>query len=375
MYCPACDGYVPSGVGFSECPNCNSKITELKDRPSTVKPTSSEVRKKGLSEASAPAKPKKGRPPETNKESFAKKYFLIGIAFFVVGGLINGVFVELDVSGILRELSRLITLIGFFALIGSIFLRFLRSRITVWVINIVAVVSISLLVFYNVKRDVAANSDYALALKYSKQGKYDEEIAVWSKLLQQNPRDHKAQSNIGQAYVQLNRYDDALNAFESAIQLNPEHAGVDYFNAGVIYASRGKLEKAKAYFHNAEAAGYQVPDEVKKRLGREISTKNIPHSTQTVGDVITQAVNEGILKIGENNRLVTAPIAGPPVPPVDGKLKIGMTPEEVLGVLGVTLEGRKTRYLEDGTKEEEWNFPEVIVTFKDRKVMAWRMKS
>ncbi len=377
MYCPNCNGYVPTGIDLSQCPNCSAKITELMAQPQKKGPAS-ELQNPELNRSlrsSVAAKSKEEPHPKMNKMTISKKYFVVGVIFFVVGGLVNGVFVRLEVSGIFRELSRLITLIGFFALVGSFFLKLFRSKITISIINIVAVLSISLLVFYNVKKDMGNNSDYVLALKYAKQGKYDDEITVWSKLLELNPSDYKAQSNIGQAYLQVKRYDDALSAFESAIKLKPSGAGIDYFNAGVIYASRGDLEKAKAYFLNANSAGYAVPNGIMKKLDDEIASKNVSESVQKMGNVITQAVNEGILTIDENNKLKTAPFAGPPVPSKDGQLKIGMTPEEVLGILGHTLQGRETRFSEDGTKEEDWIFPDVIVTFKNRKMTQWKARS
>ncbi|HVO67006.1 MAG TPA: tetratricopeptide repeat protein [Syntrophales bacterium] len=99
------------------------------------------------------------------------------------------------------------------------------------------------------------------------EGKYNEAINAFDKAIEQNPRDAVAYNNRGAAYGQLGNYKQQIEDSNKAIELNPEDA-VAYNNRGVAHGELGDYEQeiedctkaielnpnlAVAYYHRSMA--------------------------------------------------------------------------------------------------------------------------
>jgi tetratricopeptide (TPR) repeat protein len=73
-------------------------------------------------------------------------------------------------------------------------------------------------------------------------GRYDEAIENYQKVLEFTPNNHFALNNLGINYYYKNEFKDAANAFEKAAKLEP--AGEMFANTGTMYYSSGNLNKA-----------------------------------------------------------------------------------------------------------------------------------
>jgi len=91
---------------------------------------------------------------------------------------------------------------------------------------------------------------YAATLR-SKTGDYDGAVDFLQEMLEESPEDDSLLYNLGLVYHEGGRGDDALEAMERAVALNPENADALNF-IGYSWAERGEnLEKAEDYVRRA----------------------------------------------------------------------------------------------------------------------------
>jgi tetratricopeptide (TPR) repeat protein len=74
------------------------------------------------------------------------------------------------------------------------------------------------------------------------EGKYNEAIKAFDKAIELNPRDAVAYNNRGAAYGQIGNYKQQIDDSNKAIELNPKDA-VAYNNRGVAYGELGSYEQ------------------------------------------------------------------------------------------------------------------------------------
>ena len=74
------------------------------------------------------------------------------------------------------------------------------------------------------------------------EGKYDEAIKAFDKAIEQNPKDAVAYNNRGAAYGQIGNYKQQIEDSNKAIELNPGDA-VAYNNRGVAHGELGDYEQ------------------------------------------------------------------------------------------------------------------------------------
>jgi len=66
-----------------------------------------------------------------------------------------------------------------------------------------------------------------------------------------DPNNYRAWYNLGIAYFNLNRIQDALNAYNQALEIKPDYMYC-YYNIGLLYeVSEGDLEKALENYEKA----------------------------------------------------------------------------------------------------------------------------
>ncbi|MEO1404045.1 MAG: tetratricopeptide repeat protein, partial [Cyanobacteria bacterium J06635_1] len=59
---------------------------------------------------------------------------------------------------------------------------------------------------------------------YNDLKRYDEAISAYEKAIELDPDDATAHYNLGNTYKALKRYDEAISAYEKAIELDPDDA-------------------------------------------------------------------------------------------------------------------------------------------------------
>jgi Flp pilus assembly protein TadD len=82
-----------------------------------------------------------------------------------------------------------------------------------------------------------------MGVAYYNTGQLDQAIAQYQKALESAPNDADIHSNLAAAYVQKNQLDQALAEYQKAVELKPDLAEA-HFGLGVVYIQLGQNEKA-----------------------------------------------------------------------------------------------------------------------------------
>ena len=98
-------------------------------------------------------------------------------------------------------------------------------------------------------------SDYRKAVKAVKKEDYSAAVELLQKVVDKNPKDANAWNYMGYSLRNLQKYDEALAAYEKALQIKPKHKGaLEYL--GELYLQTGQLEKAKVTLKRLDDACY-----------------------------------------------------------------------------------------------------------------------
>ena len=106
-----------------------------------------------------------------------------------------------------------------------------------------------------------AQQEIATARDLIKQEKYDEAITHLNAAIKLKPEDKDladAYFQLGNLYRLLNRYDDAIDAYTTSIQLNPDQPET-YFRRGIVWFYKGEYGVAWDDFDDASAILYDDP--------------------------------------------------------------------------------------------------------------------
>ena len=107
------------------------------------------------------------------------------------------------------------------------------------------------------------NNPKTLYLKGEKlynQGEYEKALAVFKELVGTQPKLYKARVNIGNCYIKLKQYDEAIEEFKFVLEKLKEEkenlkgnktASSIYASLGELYMDRNDFEKAKEYFEKS----------------------------------------------------------------------------------------------------------------------------
>jgi len=87
-----------------------------------------------------------------------------------------------------------------------------------------------------------------LADTYAKAKENDQAIAAYEKALALTPDDAGLHNNLGSVYASMSKFSEAQAEFAKAAQLDPTKAATYYFNIGVIMYNAGKMDEALAAF-------------------------------------------------------------------------------------------------------------------------------
>ena len=86
--------------------------------------------------------------------------------------------------------------------------------------------------------------DYELGVKSVKAANYEKAIMRLSKVVAAKPGNADAWNYIGFSHRKLKRFDQAMNAYQKALAIDPEHRGANEY-LGELYLQTGNLAKAK----------------------------------------------------------------------------------------------------------------------------------
>jgi len=93
---------------------------------------------------------------------------------------------------------------------------------------------------------------YNLGLAYFRQGRLDDAIAQYQKVLQINPVETDALNNLGSAFLQLGRLDEAVAYYQKALTIKPDSAETHY-NLGNAWFRQGRTDQAMTQYQVALA--------------------------------------------------------------------------------------------------------------------------
>ncbi|MFB0508607.1 MAG: tetratricopeptide repeat protein, partial [Thermodesulfobacteriota bacterium] len=71
--------------------------------------------------------------------------------------------------------------------------------------------------------DVKANEKYNQGLSYFQDDRYQEAIESFKQAIQLEPDSAEAHCNLGNCYIQLGRYQEAIDACKQAIRIEPDY--------------------------------------------------------------------------------------------------------------------------------------------------------
>jgi tetratricopeptide (TPR) repeat protein len=87
--------------------------------------------------------------------------------------------------------------------------------------------------------------------KLSEEKKYEEAIAVYEKLLSENPDAYVINKNIGNCYFELQKYDKAEEYYRKVLDKDPDNAEIMLL-IGNCYGNRGEKDKAMEWYGKIE---------------------------------------------------------------------------------------------------------------------------
>ncbi|MGA2788480.1 MAG: tetratricopeptide repeat protein [Verrucomicrobiota bacterium] len=93
---------------------------------------------------------------------------------------------------------------------------------------------------------------YNLGLVYFQQGRLDEAIVQYQKVLQINPVETDALNNLGSVFLQQGRLDKAVAHYQKALAINPDSAETHYDLANALF-QQGRTDDAMAHYQKALA--------------------------------------------------------------------------------------------------------------------------
>ena len=96
-----------------------------------------------------------------------------------------------------------------------------------------------------------------LGRSYLDENKYTEALEVLNKAVQINPRDLNALSNIAMVYKNQKKYKESLEVFKKVLEVDPENAKA-LVSIGSIYSETGEIKKAIDYYKKALACEPRV---------------------------------------------------------------------------------------------------------------------
>jgi tetratricopeptide (TPR) repeat protein len=88
-----------------------------------------------------------------------------------------------------------------------------------------------------------ARPHYNLGVAYADYGRYEEAVGEYQTAIGIDPEHYDALNNLGIAYFNLGRYEDAVKEYQAALRIDPEYIVANY-NLAVVYDVLGRSKEA-----------------------------------------------------------------------------------------------------------------------------------
>jgi tetratricopeptide (TPR) repeat protein len=85
---------------------------------------------------------------------------------------------------------------------------------------------------------------------YSRNAVWASKVSLWEDTVGKSPSLVYPRNNLGIAYIEADRLDDAIREFQAALAIKPDHATA-HNNLGVLRVRQGRLDEAMAFFQSA----------------------------------------------------------------------------------------------------------------------------
>ena len=85
------------------------------------------------------------------------------------------------------------------------------------------------------------------------------DVALWEDCVKKSPQKERPHHNLGFAYYELERWDEAQSAFEEALRLNPRYS-LSMYNLGLVFYRKGDMEEAIDRYKKAIALDSTFPE-------------------------------------------------------------------------------------------------------------------
>ena len=76
-------------------------------------------------------------------------------------------------------------------------------------------------------------------------------LSLWEDTAAKSPGDYRVLGNLGNAYVEQGRFDDAIGVLSEAVRVGGDRFPIGHMNLGTAYASNGQLDPAIASYRSA----------------------------------------------------------------------------------------------------------------------------
>lgn len=79
---------------------------------------------------------------------------------------------------------------------------------------------------------------------------YFKAAQCFKRIIEIDPTDYRAQYNLGIAYFEMNRFDEALDSYKKALEIKPDYKHC-YYNIGLVYETKEDLKQAHIYYQKS----------------------------------------------------------------------------------------------------------------------------
>ena len=148
--------------------------------------------------------------------------------------------------------------------------------------------------------DSSRGGDRNVAAVLFRQGRHEEAVEIYEKLVAEDPQDAAAHASLAGALGALGRYDEALEHLEAAIELDPLNPEA-YHNRGVVHEKRGEPDAAIREYRTALRYNprYEPSREALLRLTGSAGTAQAPTSDAEKRAAALARVSAGLARRGD----------------------------------------------------------------------------
>ncbi len=109
---------------------------------------------------------------------------------------------------------------------------------------------------------------FSLGLAYRKNGDFEKALKVYTRLVDLNPESYQVFTNLGNVYLSMSKWQEAVDAYEQAIKLAPDKCAAAHFNLSKAYGQKFLFDESESEFLKA------------KQIERKKAEKSLENATE-----------------------------------------------------------------------------------------------